>query len=179
LDEDAINYLQVALVDLDDLDAIVQALAEHCQPSLPDVIALIERFSSETCGTRTPEDYYYALLEYHTNNPQAISAMQVLVQFLQTVRADLSAQLYNNLVHFRALPSQQFLVKLIRTCRPVSHAAAAPSTRLAAPPQPSSVTPSPVPTPSPHVGATHVRATLRPGIGHALSVVAPIRCRPV
>ena len=77
IDEECLAYLRMLEADFSDLTTLVQLLAERCQLLLPDFLVLLDQFSSERMGVRSCDRYYYALLEYHNNPPEAITKLQV------------------------------------------------------------------------------------------------------
>ena len=66
-------------------------------------------------GSRTPEEYYYILWDYHVTVPSAITPLQVLAQFLATVPNDLLHTMQMHLTNCAALPNQDWLLKIIRS----------------------------------------------------------------
>jgi len=99
---------------------MVRELALRSRPTLADYVKLLKRFRDELPGNQSYEEYYFHLFDYHSNSPQAVTALQVLTQFLETVPEALRLLLLGNLVHLRDLPDQQSILSIIRSFTPMA-----------------------------------------------------------
>ena len=172
LDEDSIAHLQLCGVDLADFKAMVQALATRSRPTLADYVRLLTLFSAEVPGHRTPEEYYFALFEYHINTPAAVTPLQVLTHFLQTVSEALRGLLMSNIVHLQDVPDQQFILSIVRSYTPPVVSATIRQSPLAA-----AASPSPLPALSPSLPAAARAPWAATRIEVAPSVMQPVTLR--
>jgi hypothetical protein len=119
LDQDTMIYLETCSTNFTDLIDLVRQLAKRCCPQLIDLITMVQRFRSETPGSRSYEEYYYALLDYNINFPSAISKLLVLVQFLETTPSEMQRVFHLQLVNCPDVPDQATILRIIRAMPPV------------------------------------------------------------